>query len=100
MISYKYIVCVAYIDELVSDLDEKPVESFEVEEYYAQVDKTARKPTKKQNTPKPETSGTGKTIIGLNNNQKKKENQTKKYFNLAILFKICTTVLVGMCMPQ
>ena len=55
------------MDEFVSDLDGKPAESFEVEECYAQVDKTAKKP--KKNTPKPETSGTGKTII--NNNEKK-----------------------------
>ena len=60
------------MDDFVSDLDEKPVESFEVEECYAQVDKTAKKPKKKKNTPKLESSGTGKTII--NNIQ---ENMTK-----------------------
>ena len=59
------------IDELVSGLDERPVESFEVEECYAQVDKTATKPKKKKNTPKTETSGSDNTIINNNKKQKK-----------------------------
>ena len=62
---------------LILDLDENPVEPIEVEDCYAQVDKTAKKPKKKKAKVTQETTNTGTIAMQI---AKIKTKQPTKFF--------------------